>query len=89
MIENDRVYDVYFECGTYNNNGQRPVCVLKKVIKMSREEYNISKEGMKRLLYLLKHPLVDDAIKIYGNCHMEDSEVVEFKDLDLSFIDKT
>ena len=56
---------------------------------MSREEYNISKEGMKRLLYLLNHLLVDDAIKIYGNCPIEDSEVVEFKDLDLSFIDKT
>jgi hypothetical protein len=56
---------------------------------MSREEYNISKEGMKRLLYLLKHPLVDDAIKIYENCPIKDSEVVEFKDMDLSFIDKT
>lgn len=66
-----------------------PFAFWKKVIKMSREEYNISKEGMKRLLYLLKHPLVDDAIKIYENCPIKDSEVVEFKDMDLSFIDKT
>lgn len=55
---------------------------------MSREEYNISKEGMKRLVYLLKHPSVDDAIKIYANHPTEDYEVVEFEDLDLSFIDK-
>lgn len=56
---------------------------------MSKEEYNISKEGMKRLLYLLKHPSVDDAIKIYENHSTEDREVVEFEGLDLSFIDKT
>lgn len=61
---------------------------------MSREEYNISEEGMQRLLYLLKHPSIDDAIKIYASCLIEDSEIedsetVEFKDLDLSFIDKT
>ena len=62
---------------------------FKKVIKMSREEYNISKKGMQRLLYLLKHPSVDDAIKIYANHQTEDYEVVEFENLDLSFIDKT
>lgn len=56
---------------------------------MIREEYNISKEGMKRLLYLLKHPSVNEAIKIYANHTTEDYEVVEFEDLDLSFIDKT
>lgn len=57
---------------------------------MSKEEYNISEEGMKRLLYLLKHPSVDDdAIKIYENHSTKDREVVEFEGLDLSFIDKT
>lgn len=56
---------------------------------MSKEEYNISEEGMKRLIYLLKHPSVDDAIKIYENHSTKDREVVEFEGLDLSFIDKT
>ena len=56
---------------------------------MIKEEYNISDEGMKMLLYMLRHPSMDNEREGIVNRSSEESEMVEFEDLDLSFIDKT
>lgn len=64
---------------------------------MSLDEYNLSEEDLKQLLYDIRHPSMERAIsheKIYKN-YMADvnveedgeSEVVDFKDLDLSYFD--
>lgn len=60
---------------------------------MSLDEYNLSKEGLKQLLYDIRHPSIEAAkrrekmYKTYlSNVDIEDdgeSEVVDFKDLDI------
>ena len=60
---------------------------------MSLDEYNLSEEGLKQLLYDIRHPSMEAAIrreKMYktylSNVDIEDdgeSEVVDFKDLDI------
>lgn len=64
---------------------------------MSLDEYNLSEEELKQLLYDIRHPSMEAAkrrekmYKTYlSNVDIEDdgeSEVVDFKDLDLSYFD--
>ena len=62
-------------------------------MSMLQEEYNLTDEGLKQLLYDIRHPSMEAAIrheKMYktylSNVDIEydgESEVVEFKDLDI------
>ena len=64
---------------------------------MLHEEYNLSEEDSEKLLYDIRHPSIEVAErrkKIYQNYLTNvdieedgESEVVDFKDLDLSYFD--
>lgn len=66
-------------------------------MSMLQEEYNLTEEELKQLLYDIRHPSMEVAIrreKMYetylSNVDIEydgESEVVDFKDLDLSYFD--
>lgn len=62
-------------------------------MSMLQEEYNLTEEELRQLLYVIRHPSMEAAIrreKMYetylSNVDVEDdgeSEVVDFKDLDI------